>query len=106
MVSTPSATLTSMFFSSMPGSLAVISYMPGPDTARGFVVTTLLGLAGAFLATAVGVETGILGPRQFSGIIGASIGAIIILYVWHRLGSAGLIHGHGLVKQPLARRPS
>jgi uncharacterized membrane protein YeaQ/YmgE (transglycosylase-associated protein family) len=74
--------------------------MPGPNTPRGFVVTTLLGVAGAFLATAVGVETGILGPRQFSGIIGASIGAIIILYVWHRLVSAGLIRDHGLENRP------
>ena len=74
--------------------------MPGPKTPRGFFVTTLLGVAGAFLATAVGEQSGILGPRQFSGVMGATIGAIIILYVWRRLVSARLIRDHGLENHP------
>ena len=37
--------------------------MPGPNTPKGFVVTTVLGVAGALLATVLGEAFGPLSPR-------------------------------------------
>jgi len=70
--------------------------MPGPNTPKGFVVTTILGVAGAFLATIVGDAAGLYRPGQGAGLIGATIGALIILFVWNRLVAAGIIPDHGL----------
>jgi len=70
--------------------------MPGPNTPKGFVVTTILGMAGAFLATIVGDAAGLYRPGQGAGLIGATIGALIILFVWNRLVAAGIIPDHGL----------
>ena len=48
--------------------------MPGPNTPKGFVVTTILGIAGAFLASMVGDVTGLYRPGQGAGLIGATVG--------------------------------
>jgi uncharacterized membrane protein YeaQ/YmgE (transglycosylase-associated protein family) len=58
---------------------------PGPNNPGGFILTTLLGIAGAFLATFLGQAIGWYGPDQGAGLIGAVIGALIVLFVWHRL---------------------
>ena len=70
--------------------------MPGPNTPKGFVVTTILGMAGAFLATIIGDATGLYRPGQGAGLVGATIGALVILFVWNRLLAAGTIPDHGL----------
>jgi uncharacterized membrane protein YeaQ/YmgE (transglycosylase-associated protein family) len=70
--------------------------MPGPNTPKGFVVTTILGMAGAFLATIIGDATGLYRPGQGAGLVGATIGALVILFVWNRLVAAGTIPDHGL----------
>ena len=70
--------------------------MPGPNTPKGFIVTTILGIAGAFLASMVGDVTGLYRPGQGAGLIGATVGALVILFVWHRLVAAGAIPDHGL----------
>lgn len=70
--------------------------MPGPNTPKGFVVTTILGVAGAFLATIVGDAAGLYRPGQGAGLIGATIGALVILFVWNRLVASGTIPDHGL----------
>jgi uncharacterized membrane protein YeaQ/YmgE (transglycosylase-associated protein family) len=70
--------------------------MPGPNTPKGFVVTTILGMAGAFLATIVGDAAGLYRPGQGAGLIGATIGALIILFVWNRLVASGSIPDHGI----------
>lgn len=54
--------------------------MPGPNKPKGFVVTTVLGIAGAFLATIVGDAAGLYRPGQGAGLIGATVGALVILY--------------------------
>lgn len=69
---------------------------PGPNTPRGFVLTVLLGFAGALLATAVGHLTGFYHSGRGAGFIGASVGAIVILFIWHRLVVLGHIRDHGL----------
>ena len=56
--------------------------MPGRDPG-GFIVTTLLGIVGALLATFLGQAMGIYAAGQSAGFIGAVIGAIIVLAVYH-----------------------
>jgi uncharacterized membrane protein YeaQ/YmgE (transglycosylase-associated protein family) len=58
---------------------------PGPNNPGGFILTTLLGIAGAVVATFLGHAIGWYGPDQGAGLIGAVIGALIVLFVWHRL---------------------
>lgn len=70
--------------------------MPGPNTPKGFVLTTLLGIAGALLATYLGQALGIYRPYQGAGVIGATVGAMLILFIWHRLVAMGVIPDHGI----------
>ncbi|HZT26105.1 MAG TPA: GlsB/YeaQ/YmgE family stress response membrane protein [Pseudolabrys sp.] len=70
--------------------------MPGPNTPKGFVLTTVLGIAGAFLATFIGHAAGLYGPHQGAGVIGATVGAVIILFIWHRLVAMKIIPDHGV----------
>lgn len=56
---------------------------PGRDN-MGFIMTTLIGIAGAFVATYVGQAIGWYEPGQGAGLIGATIGAIIILVIYGR----------------------
>jgi len=56
--------------------------MPGRDPG-GFIVTTLLGIVGALLATFLGQAMGIYAAGQSAGFIGAVIGAIIVLAIYH-----------------------
>jgi uncharacterized membrane protein YeaQ/YmgE (transglycosylase-associated protein family) len=58
---------------------------PGPNNPTGFILTTVLGIIGAFIATFVGQAIGWYGPGQGAGLIGAVVGALIVLFVWHRL---------------------
>jgi uncharacterized membrane protein YeaQ/YmgE (transglycosylase-associated protein family) len=55
---------------------------PGPNEPRGFIVTTLLGIAGAFVATYLGQALNIYRAGEAAGFIGAVVGAIIVLVVW------------------------
>lgn len=56
--------------------------MPGRDP-MGFILTTLLGIVGALLATFVGQAMGWYAAGQSAGFIGAVIGAIIVLAIFH-----------------------
>lgn len=56
--------------------------MPGGNEPSGFVLTTILGIFGAIVATYLGQSLGWYAPGQGAGIIGAAIGAIIVLAVW------------------------
>ena len=60
-------------------SLVAKFLMPGRDPG-GFIVTILLGIAGALVATYLGQAVGWYGPDQKAGFIGAVVGAIIILF--------------------------
>jgi len=64
---------------------------PGPNNPNGFILTTVLGIAGAFLATFIGQEIGHYGPDQGAGFIMATIGALVVLFVWNRLVASGVI---------------
>ena len=56
--------------------------MPGPNEPSGFILTTILGIVGAFVATFIGQAVGWYGPNQGAGFIGAIVGAIIVLFVY------------------------
>jgi uncharacterized membrane protein YeaQ/YmgE (transglycosylase-associated protein family) len=56
--------------------------MPGNNEPSGFVLTTILGIVGAFVATYLGQALGWYGPGEGAGFIGAIVGAIIILGIW------------------------
>jgi uncharacterized membrane protein YeaQ/YmgE (transglycosylase-associated protein family) len=58
---------------------------PGPNNPSGFILTTLLGIAGAFVATFLGQAIGWYRLDQGAGLIGAVVGALIVLFIWHRL---------------------
>lgn len=58
---------------------------PGPNKPSGFVLTTVLGIAGAFLATFIGQAGGWYSLGQGAGFIAATIGAVIVLFIWNRL---------------------
>ena len=68
---------------------------PGPNNPSGFVLTTLLGIAGAFLATWLGQFVGWYRPDQGARFIGAIVGAVIILFIWNRLVAHGVIGSPG-----------
>jgi uncharacterized membrane protein YeaQ/YmgE (transglycosylase-associated protein family) len=55
---------------------------PGDKEPRGFILTTILGIVGAFVATYLGQAIGWYGPAQNAGFIGAIVGAVLILLVW------------------------
>jgi uncharacterized membrane protein YeaQ/YmgE (transglycosylase-associated protein family) len=55
--------------------------MPGRDPG-GFIITILLGIAGAFVATYLGQAVGWYGPEDEAGFIGAVLGAIILLVIY------------------------
>jgi uncharacterized membrane protein YeaQ/YmgE (transglycosylase-associated protein family) len=66
---------------------------PGRNEPSGFVLTTILGIVGAFVATWLGQAMGWYGPGEGAGLIGAVIGAVIVLVIWGifaRRHSAGL----------------
>jgi len=55
---------------------------PGPNEPAGFILTTILGIVGAFLATFVGQALGWYRPGEGAGLIGAVVGAVIVLVIW------------------------
>jgi uncharacterized membrane protein YeaQ/YmgE (transglycosylase-associated protein family) len=49
---------------------------------KGVILTTVLGIVGAFVATYLGQAVGWYRPGEDAGFIGAIVGAIIVLVVW------------------------
>jgi len=56
--------------------------MPGKNEPSGFILTTILGIVGAFVATYLGQAMGWYGPDEGAGLIGAVVGAVIVLAIW------------------------
>jgi uncharacterized membrane protein YeaQ/YmgE (transglycosylase-associated protein family) len=68
---------------------------PGPNNPTGFIFTVVLGIVGAFLATFIGQAIGWYGPSQGAGFITATIGALVVLFIWNRLVVRGVISDPG-----------
>lgn len=58
---------------------------PGDNKPSGFILTTVLGMIGAVLATWLGQAIGLYGPGDGAGFIGAIVGAVIILLAWSQI---------------------
>jgi uncharacterized membrane protein YeaQ/YmgE (transglycosylase-associated protein family) len=56
--------------------------MPGRDPG-GFIVTTLLGIVGAVVATFLGQALGLYAAGQSAGFIASVIGAIVVLAIYN-----------------------
>ena len=56
--------------------------MPGKNEPSGFVLTTILGIVGALIASFLGHTLGWYQPGEGAGLIGAVVGAIVVLFVW------------------------
>jgi uncharacterized membrane protein YeaQ/YmgE (transglycosylase-associated protein family) len=56
--------------------------MPGRNEPTGFILTAILGIIGAFVATFLGQAIGWYRAGEGAGLIGAIVGAVIVLAVW------------------------
>jgi uncharacterized membrane protein YeaQ/YmgE (transglycosylase-associated protein family) len=70
--------------------------LPGPNNPQGFLLTTVLGIAGALVSTWIGQTIGWYRPDQGAGIIGATLGALLVLVVWHRLVVQRVVNDPGV----------
>lgn len=68
---------------------------PGPNDPSGFILTTVLGIAGAFLATFIGQMVGWYKLDQGAGFIGATVGAVVVLFIWNRMVAKRIIRDPG-----------
>ena len=55
--------------------------MPGKDPG-GFIITTLLGIAGAVVASFIGRAVGWYGEGEAGGFIAAVLGAVLLLWIY------------------------
>ena len=55
---------------------------PGDNEPSGFILTTILGIVGAFVASYLGQALGWYSAGEGAGLIGATVGAIIVLLIW------------------------
>jgi uncharacterized membrane protein YeaQ/YmgE (transglycosylase-associated protein family) len=58
--------------------------MPGRDPG-GLIITTLLGVVGAVVATYLGQALGLYGPGDGARFVGAVVGAIILLVIYRMI---------------------
>jgi uncharacterized membrane protein YeaQ/YmgE (transglycosylase-associated protein family) len=56
--------------------------MPGSNEPSGFILTTILGIVGAFVATFLGQAIGWYNAGEGAGLIGAVVGAVIVLALY------------------------
>lgn len=68
---------------------------PGPNTAGGFIITTALGIGGAFLMTFLGQAVGWYSSSQGAGFVAATLGAVLVLFIYNRLVARGTISDPG-----------
>ena len=61
--------------------------MPGPNEPSGFILTAILGIVGAFVATFLGQAVGWYRAGEGAGLIGAVVGAVIVLAIWGAIAS-------------------
>jgi uncharacterized membrane protein YeaQ/YmgE (transglycosylase-associated protein family) len=54
---------------------------PG-DNSAGFIVTTVIGIAGSLVATYVGAALHLFDPGKGAGFIASVLGAIVLLYLY------------------------
>ena len=60
---------------------------PGDPKPGGFILTTVLGIAGALLATWLGQAIGLYQSGEAAGFLGAIVGSVIVLLIWRQLAN-------------------
>ena len=63
--------------------------MPGSNEPSGFILTTILGIVGAFVATYLGQAIGWYRAGEGAGLIGAVVGALVVLLIWGMVFNRG-----------------
>jgi uncharacterized membrane protein YeaQ/YmgE (transglycosylase-associated protein family) len=58
--------------------------MPGRDPG-GFIITILLGIAGAFVGTFVGRALGFYAPGEAAGFLMSLLGAVLLLLIYRMI---------------------
>ena len=58
--------------------------MPGRDPG-GFIITVLLGIAGAVIGGFIGRAFGFYGPGEPAGFLMSLLGAVVLLFIYHKL---------------------
>jgi uncharacterized membrane protein YeaQ/YmgE (transglycosylase-associated protein family) len=92
------ATILSLILIGFVAGIIARLLSPGPNNPSGFLLTTLLGVTGAFLATWLGQLIGWYRPDQGARFIGATVGSLILLFIWNRLVA------HRIIDDPGARQ--
>src|SRR5215475_4265421 len=64
------------------GIIAKFLHPGSSNEPSGFILTTVLGIAGSFVATYLGQALGWYKAGEGAGLIGAVVGAIIVLVIW------------------------
>lgn len=63
--------------------------VPGSGGPSGFLLTTILGIVGAFVATFLGQALGWYTAGEGASLLGAVVGAVIVLFVWGAISRRG-----------------
>jgi uncharacterized membrane protein YeaQ/YmgE (transglycosylase-associated protein family) len=78
---------------------------PGDNEPSGFILTTILGIVGVFVATYLGQALGWYSAGEGAGLIGATVGAIIVLLIWGAIAwPKGQLGRPGVKQARLQRR--
>ena len=64
--------------------------MPGKDPG-GFIITILIGIAGAVIGGFIGQVFGLYGPNEAAGLIMSVIGAVLLLFLYRKLRPAAKV---------------
>lgn len=68
--------------------------MPGRDPG-GFIITMILGVAGAFVANLIGTQLGWYAQNETAGFIASVIGAVVLLAIYRAIiGRRQITHTH------------
>ncbi len=67
--------------------------MPGRDPG-GFIITMLLGVAGAFVASFIGDSLGWYEQGEAAGLVASVVGAVILLAIYRAVVGKGQITHH------------
>jgi uncharacterized membrane protein YeaQ/YmgE (transglycosylase-associated protein family) len=80
--------LGTLFIGLIVGIIAKL-LMPGRDPG-GFIITTLLGIGGAFIAKFIGQQVGWYGPGDAAGFLASVVGSILLLIIYRLLFRRGV----------------
>ena len=61
--------------------------MPGDNEPSGFIMTTILGIAGSFLANYVAVKVGWANGSEGVSLLSGVVGAVVLLFIYHLIVS-------------------